>query len=181
MSLLSVSDVTLRFGGATTLDAVSFDVAEGELFAIIGPNGAGKTSMFNCISGVYRPQAGRIDLDGRSLLGLVPDVVAGRGVARTFQNVELFDNLTVLDNLLLGRHQSTSYGWPEAMSWFGRARRQELEARRRVEELIEFLDLARVRNLPVGSSRTASASASSSVARSRWSRACCCWTSRSRG
>ncbi len=148
--LLEANDVTLRFGGATTLDSVSFDVREGELFAIIGPNGAGKTSTFNCISGVYRPQQGTISLGGESLLGLAPDEVARRGVARTFQNVELFDNLSVLDNLLLGKHQLTDYSWPEAMVWFGRARTQELAARRSVEELIEFLDLTSVRNLPVG-------------------------------
>jgi branched-chain amino acid transport system ATP-binding protein len=148
--LLEVSDLTLRFGGATTLDAISFDVKDGELFAIIGPNGAGKTSTFNCISGVYRPQSGSITLGGESLLGAAPDEVAHRGVARTFQNVELFDNLSVLDNLLLGRHQKTSYSWPEAMLWFGRARRQELAARRYIEDLIEFLDLASVRHMPVG-------------------------------
>ncbi|MBN7793576.1 ABC transporter ATP-binding protein [Microbacterium esteraromaticum] len=149
-ALLDVRDLTLRFGGATTLDGVSFDVAEGELFAVIGPNGAGKTSTFNCISGVYRPQAGSILLDGEPLLGSAPDEVARRGVARSFQNVELFDNLTVLDNLLLGRHISAGYSWPEAMVWFGRARRQELISRRRIEDLIEFLDLAGVRNMPVG-------------------------------
>ncbi len=149
-TLLEVHDLTLRFGGATTLDGVSFDVRTGELFAIIGPNGAGKTSTFNCISGVYRPQSGAIALDGESLLGHAPDEIARRGIARTFQNVELFDNLSVLDNLLLGRHQKTSYSWPEAMVWFGRFRSQELAARRRVEDLIEFLDLARVRSMPVG-------------------------------
>ncbi|WP_228484782.1 ABC transporter ATP-binding protein [Microbacterium cremeum] len=148
--LLEVSDLTLRFGGATTLDAVSFDVDEGELFAIIGPNGAGKTSTFNCISGVYRPQAGSIQLGGESLLGHAPDEIARRGVARSFQNVELFDNLSVLDNLLLGRHQTTTYSWPEGMLWLGRARRHELAARRRIEDLIEFLDLARLRHMPVG-------------------------------
>jgi branched-chain amino acid transport system ATP-binding protein len=148
--LLEVSDLTLRFGGATTLDSVSFDVRHGELFAIIGPNGAGKTSTFNCISGVYRPQEGAITLEGASLLGTAPDEVARRGIARTFQNVELFDNLSVLDNLLLGKHQHTSYTWPEGMLWFGRARRQELAARRQIEDLIEFLDLTSVRDLPVG-------------------------------
>ncbi len=149
-ALLEVEDLTLRFGGATTLDRISFDVAEGELFAIIGPNGAGKTSTFNCISGVYRPQEGSIRLDGHSLLRVAPDEVARRGVARTFQNVELFDNLSVLDNLLLGRHQRTTYSWPEAMAWRGRARRQELAARRHIEDLIEFLDLAAHRRMPVG-------------------------------
>ena len=149
-ALLEAEGLTLRFGGATTLDGVSFDVRHGELFAIIGPNGAGKTSTFNCISGVYRPQEGSLSLEGESLLGRAPDEIARRGVARTFQNVELFDNLSVLDNLLLGRHQKTTYSWPEALVWFGRARRQELEARRRIEDLIEFLDLAAVRSMPVG-------------------------------
>lgn len=149
-TLLEATDVTLRFGGATTLDAVSFDVREGELFAIIGPNGAGKTSTFNCISGVYKPQQGSIKLGGEDLIGLAPDEIARRGVARTFQNVELFDNLSVLDNLLLGKHQLTNYTWLESMWWLGRARKQELQARRSVEDLIEFLGLAGVRNMPVG-------------------------------
>lgn len=148
--LLEVNELTLRFGGATTLDGVSFDVRAGELFAIIGPNGAGKTSTFNCISGVYRPQEGGITLAGESLLGLAPDVIARRGIARTFQNVELFDNLSVLDNMLLGRHHLTNYTWPESMLWLTRARKQELAARRSIEELIEFLDLTSVRNMPVG-------------------------------
>lgn len=150
MTLLEASGLTLRFGGNTTLSDVSFDVEEGELFAIIGPNGAGKTSTFNCISGVYRPQEGSVTLDGERLTGLAPDVIARRGVSRTFQNVELFDNLSVLDNLLLGRHHRTDYTWMEAMAWFGRSRRQELAARREVEDLIEFLDLASVRTTPVG-------------------------------
>ena len=148
--LLEVNDITLRFGGNTTLESVSFDVREGELFAIIGPNGAGKTSTFNCISGVYRPQQGSITLGGGTLLGRAPDEIARMGVARTFQNVELFDNLTVLDNLLLGRHQLTNYTWLEGMIWLGRSRRQELAARREIEDLIEFLDLTAVRAMPVG-------------------------------
>ncbi|MEO7130133.1 MAG: ABC transporter ATP-binding protein [Dermatophilaceae bacterium] len=149
-TLLEVSELTLRFGGNVTLDGVSFDVRRGELFAIIGPNGAGKTSTFNCISGVYQPQHGSILLNGQTLLGVRPDIIAGRGVARTFQNIELFDNLSVLENLLLGRHQSFGYTWAEAMLRLRRARREELVARRRVEDLIDFLDLAAVRRLPVG-------------------------------
>ncbi len=150
MTLLKAEGITLRFGGNTTLDNINFDVKEGELFAIIGPNGAGKTSTFNCISGVYRPQEGSIFLDGERLTGLAPDAIARKGVARTFQNVELFDNLRVLDNLLLGRHHLTNYNWVEGMYWFGRSRKQELAARRRVEDLIEFLDLTAVRETPVG-------------------------------
>lgn len=148
--ILEADRVSLRFGGVRALTDVSFAIRRGEIFSIIGPNGAGKTSTFNCISGVYRPQAGTIHLDGETLLGLPPDRIAHRGVARTFQNVELFDNLSVLDNLLLGRQQQATYTWLEAMVWLGRARRQELTARRRVEDLIDFLDLATVRHMPVG-------------------------------
>jgi len=148
--LLEVSDLTLRFGGNTVLDAVSFEVAEGELFAIIGPNGAGKTSTFNCISGVYRPQAGAVTFRGASLLGARPDRVAARGIARTFQNIELFDNLTVLQNLLLGRHHQLRTPWWQAMVWLPGARREEYAARLEVEHIIDFLDLAAVRHLPVG-------------------------------
>ncbi len=148
--LLEVSDVVLRFGGTLALDHVSFEVAENELFAIIGPNGAGKTSTFNCISGVYRPQEGAITLDGQSVIGVRPDLIARRGVARTFQNIELFDNLTVLENLLLGRHNAIRSTWAEAMAWLPRARRAEYRARAEVEDIIDFLDLAAVRSLPVG-------------------------------
>lgn len=148
--MLDVSAVSLRFGGAKALSEVSFGVAEGELFAIIGPNGAGKTSMFNCLSGVYRPQEGSITFDGQSLLGVRPDAVARRGIARMFQNIELFDNLTVLDNIKLGRHIHLHYSTFEAALRIGRARKQELQARRFAEDLIEFLNLQTVRNYPVG-------------------------------
>lgn len=148
--LLSVEDITLRFGGHTALDGVSFEVAERELFAVIGPNGAGKTSTFNCISGVYRPASGDIRLRGESLLGRRPDAIAGLGVARTFQNIELFDNLTVLDNLLMGRHHGLSRPWWQAMLWLPGVRREEYAARLAVEHIIDFLDLAAVRHMPVG-------------------------------
>ena len=104
MNVLNVCDLSLRFGGTHALSGVAFDVADGELFAVIGPNGAGKTSIFNCLSGVYRPQEGTVTLDGEPLLGQRPDAIARRGVARMFQNIELFDNLTVLDNIKLGGH-----------------------------------------------------------------------------
>lgn len=148
--LLSVSALSLAFGGATALSDVSFDVKPGELFAVIGPNGAGKTSTFNCISGVYRPSHGEITFDGESLLGVRPDLIARRGVARTFQNIELFDNLSVLENLLLGRHNLIAANWWEAFLWLPRARRDEEESRRAVENIIDFLGLASVRHLPVG-------------------------------
>lgn len=148
--LLAVEDITLRFGGHTALDGVSFEVAERELFAVIGPNGAGKTSTFNCISGVYRPASGDIRLRGESLLGRRPDAIAGLGVARTFQNIELFDNLTVLDNLLMGRHHGLTRPWWQAMLWLPGVRREEYAARLAVEHIIDFLDLAAVRRMPVG-------------------------------
>jgi branched-chain amino acid transport system ATP-binding protein len=148
--ILEVEDLVLRFGGTTAVGGVSFDVRRGELFSIIGPNGAGKTSIFNCISGVYQPQEGSIRFLGDSLLGHKPDQIADRGVARMFQNIELFDNLTVLDNLMLGRHQHLSYGAISGMLYAGRARRAELDNRRIVEDIIDFLEIEAHRKFPVG-------------------------------
>ncbi|WP_433336867.1 ABC transporter ATP-binding protein [Spirillospora sp. CA-294931] len=148
--ILELSDVRLSFAGVAAIDGVSFGVGDRELLAVIGPNGAGKTSIFNVISGVYRPQSGRVRFQGRDLLGRRPHEIAGLGVARTFQNVELFSGLTVLDNLMLGRHQRTRYGALAAMAWLGRARRAELEARAAVEDIIDFLELARWRRHTVG-------------------------------
>ena len=148
--LLQAENLVLRFGGNTVLSSVSFDVHERELFAIIGPNGAGKTSTFNCISGVYHPQEGSNRLRGEDLIGTRPDAVAAKGVARTFQNIELFNNLNVLENLLLGRHLEIGASWWDAMMWLPRARKAELQARRDVENIMEFLDLTAVRSMPVG-------------------------------
>ncbi len=148
--LLEVEDLALRFGGTRAIDGVSFDVRQGELFAVIGPNGAGKTSIFNCISGVYRPQEGRVRFMGADVVGTSPDDIADRGVARTFQNIELFDNLTVVENLMLGRHQHLDYGVLAGMLWVGPARRAELANRRIVEDIIDFLEIAAHRKLPVG-------------------------------
>ena len=148
--MLEVSDVEMSFGRVKALDGVGFTVGEDELFAVIGPNGAGKTSIFNVLSGVYRPQRGTVRLDGRPILGMRPHAIARLGVARTFQNIELFANLTVIDNLMLGRHQHIGYGTFAAFAWVGRARRQEVEHRRAVEEIVDFLGLAAWRKLPVG-------------------------------
>jgi branched-chain amino acid transport system ATP-binding protein len=148
--LLEVEDLALRFGGTRAIDGVSFDVRQGELFAVIGPNGAGKTSIFNCISGVYRPQEGGVRFMGHELVGSSPDDIADRGVARTFQNIELFDNLTVVENLMLGRHQHLDYGVLAGMLWVGPARRAEVANRRIVEDIIDFLEIAAHRKLPVG-------------------------------
>ncbi|MET0728840.1 MAG: ABC transporter ATP-binding protein [Acidimicrobiales bacterium] len=148
--LLEVHSLTLRFGGVTALNDVTFDVERDELFAVIGPNGAGKTSIFNCISAVYRPQAGRIVLDGDDLVGVRPAATAQAGVGRTFQNLGLFIHLDTIDNLLLGRHHRMRSGFLTGALWVGRARREERANREAVEDVVELLDLTAYRHLPVG-------------------------------
>ena len=148
--ILTFEDVRLAFAGVRAIDGISFNVGRQELFAVIGPNGAGKTSIFNVLSGVYRPQAGRVVFDGVDLVGRRPHEIAALGLARTFQNVELFANLTVLENLLLGRHHHIRYGPLSAVLWRGRARRAELAARAAVEEIVDFLELEQWRRMPVG-------------------------------
>jgi branched-chain amino acid transport system ATP-binding protein len=150
-AVLEVRDVHLRFGGIRALQGVSFDVRQEELFAIIGPNGAGKSSMFNCLSSVYRPQDGSIEFLGHELTRKTPAEVARTGVARMFQNIALFDTLSVLDNLMLGRHLHIGYGTFAALLWRGRARRVELRERAIVEEIVSFLGLGLYRKTPVGS------------------------------
>ena len=149
--VLEFGDVRLRFGGVRALRGVSFDVRQDELFAVIGPNGAGKSSIFNCISSVYRPQEGSIEFLGRELTRTTPAEVARAGIARMFQNIALFDTLTVLDNVMLGRHQHIGYGTFAALLWRGRARREELRERAIVEEIVTFLGLGSYRKSPVGS------------------------------
>jgi branched-chain amino acid transport system ATP-binding protein len=148
--VLGFHDVHLSFAGVRAIDGVSFQVGEHELFAIIGPNGAGKTSIFNVLSGVYRPQSGSVVFHGENLIGRRPHQIAARGMARTFQNVELFANLTVLDNLMLGRHCHIRYGTLAAIAWLGRARREEIANRAAVEDIVDFLELEQWRGLPVG-------------------------------
>ncbi len=148
--LLVVDDVALRFGGVKALDGVSFDVRPGELFAVIGPNGAGKTSIFNCLNSVYRPQRGSIRLDGEELTRKSPVQVAQLGVARTFQNLGLFTNLTLVDNLMLGRHHLMRTGFVAGALWWGRAKREEVEHREKVEEVVELLELEPYRHTHAG-------------------------------
>lgn len=148
--VLEFDDVYLAFDGVQAIRGISFSVADNELLAIIGPNGAGKTSIFNVISGVYLPQQGRVRFHGQDITGMRPHRIAAAGVARTFQNVELFANLTVLDNLMLGRHHHLRYGALAAFAWLGRARREEVAARRAVEDVIDFLELEQWRRHPVG-------------------------------
>jgi branched-chain amino acid transport system ATP-binding protein len=140
--LLEVRDLSLQFGGITALQGVGVTIAEGETLAVIGPNGSGKTSLFNCVTGIYRPTSGAIRLRGESILGLSPDEVTRRGIARTFQNLRLFHNMTVLDNIMVGRHLHFRKNFAAVLL---RLRGEEIRHRRRCEEIIEFLNLEVVR------------------------------------
>ena len=147
--ILEADGITLRFGGVTAIHDVSFHVEPGELFSIIGPNGAGKTSIFNTISQVYRPQEGDIRWKGESIMGHRPDYVAELGIARTFQNIELFPQMTVIDNLLTGRHIRMKGSVFSGAVWWGKAKREEMENRRKVEDIIDFLEIEQWRKYPV--------------------------------
>ncbi|WP_300066039.1 ABC transporter ATP-binding protein [uncultured Ruegeria sp.] len=146
MSMLEFENVTLKFGGLTAVNDLSFEVQEGEVFAIVGPNGAGKSTVFNLISRFYDPYAGSIRFDGHDLLQVKPSGVAEYGVARTFQNIELFEHATVLQNLLVGRHRHRKTNLISEILFTPSARRQELENREKVEEIIDFLDLQAFRD-----------------------------------
>ncbi|NOE25983.1 ABC transporter ATP-binding protein [Ruegeria sp. HKCCD6157] len=146
MSLLEFENVTLKFGGLTAVDDLSFDVREGEVFAIVGPNGAGKSTVFNLISRFYDPVDGAIRYDGHDLLRVKPSGVAAYGVARTFQNIELFEHATVLQNLLVGRHRHRRTNLIPEILFTPSAKRQELENREKVERIIDFLDLQAYRD-----------------------------------
>ena len=139
--LLSVRNLSVRFGGVRAVDDVSFDVQRGEVFTLIGPNGAGKTTVFNLISRLYTPTAGTVAFEGASLLDRAPHEVAGLGIARTFQNIELFENATVLQNLLIGRHTHRRTTLASELLFTPRARAAELAAREAVERVIDLLDL----------------------------------------
>jgi branched-chain amino acid transport system ATP-binding protein len=152
---MEIRDVTLRFGGVRALDSVTFNVAQGDIHAIIGPNGAGKTSLLNCISGLYRPQVGEIIFHGgpkgdRNLVRTKPGTIARLGIARTFQNIELFRHMTVLENLMLGRHTHMKHNLLASLLYYGPAQRQEIEHRELVEEVIDLLEIQSVRNKQVG-------------------------------
>jgi branched-chain amino acid transport system ATP-binding protein len=152
MALLTITDLGVSFGGLKALSHVSMQVEEGRIFSIIGPNGAGKTTIFNCITGIYRPGDGKIVFRGQDLIGKKPHQVAKLGVARTFQNIELFGHLTAMQNLLLGRHLHMKTGVFSGAFFFGRrfpAAREECAHRERVERIIEFLELEAARDAPV--------------------------------
>jgi branched-chain amino acid transport system ATP-binding protein len=145
----------MGFAGIKALQGVGFAVEQNELFALIGPNGAGKTTVFNIINGVYRPQRGGVRLNGRDITNLKPHQIARAGIARTFQNIELFKSASVIDNLLLGRHLFLRSSCLAGALFWGKCRREEIVNRRKVEEIIEFLEIEHtrrslVKNLPYG-------------------------------
>jgi branched-chain amino acid transport system ATP-binding protein len=155
MTFFAADDISIRFGGIRAVDAVSFEVKQGEVFSIIGPNGAGKTTIFNLISRIYQPTSGRLVFQDQDITALPAYRIASLGIARTFQNIELFPQATLLQNLLIGRHCHARTGIMEQLLFLPRARRDELAHREKVEDVIAFLGLERYRdaliaNLPYG-------------------------------
>jgi len=148
--LLNIEGLSIAFGGVVALSNVDLDVSSGALISIIGPNGAGKTTLFNCICGLYHADSGMIRFSGASLAGLKPDAITRRGIARTFQNIELFLRMTVLENLLLGRHLHFRAGFAAASLGAPRWRREEIRHREVAEQILDFLDLQAVRDRRVG-------------------------------
>ncbi len=139
--LLSARDLTVRFGGVVAVNRVSFDVRRGQVFTLIGPNGAGKTTVFNLISRIYEPTTGTLSFNGQDITRVAPHQIATLGIARTFQNIELFEHATVLHNLLIGRHRHRATGLWSHMLFTSATRQAEIESRREVEQIIDFLDL----------------------------------------
>jgi branched-chain amino acid transport system ATP-binding protein len=150
MAELELRAVHLAFGGLKVLDGISFALPAGELLALIGPNGAGKTSVLNCICGIYRPSAGDILFRGERISGARPHAVAGLGIARTFQHGELLPHLSVLDNLLIGRHTRAASSFVAQALFLPSARAVEREQRQAAERILEFVELERYRHQPVG-------------------------------
>ena len=144
---LRVDAVSKRFGGVTAVETVSMDVEKGRILSVIGPNGAGKTSLLNMISGFYQPNSGTVTLAGRDITGKRPSEIAEMGIARTFQNIALFSGLTVLDNLMLGRHVRMKSGVLSSVLYWGPAKREEIAHRAACEEIIDFLKLQDLRKV----------------------------------
>ncbi len=149
-TILKLDNISLSFGGVKALTDISFDVREHEIRAIIGPNGAGKSSMLNVINGVYRPQHGTITFHGKLRRDMNTHEAAAQGIARTFQNIALFRGMTVLDNIMTGRNLRMKATFIEQAIWIGRAKGEELVNRRKVEEVIDFLEIQHIRKTPVG-------------------------------
>ena len=153
MSFFQVENLGISFGGLKALEGINFELEKGEIYAIIGPNGAGKTTLFNCVNGIYKPNQGDIRFRGKSIRGKRPDQVARTGIARTFQNIELFDHMNCMENIMLGRHLFMKTGiFRGGLMWGKRsfAGRDEMTHRRKVEEIIDFLDLQAARKQLVG-------------------------------
>ncbi|WP_366922382.1 ABC transporter ATP-binding protein [Metallumcola ferriviriculae] len=150
MIQLEIDRVSLHFGGVSALTNVSTQVRKGDIFAIIGPNGAGKTSLLNCISGLYRPTTGKISFEGTEVTHMATHQRANLGIARSFQNIELFSHMTVLDNLMLGRHIKMKSGIIAGGLYWGKTQREEVVHRRVVEEIIDFLEIENIRRKKVG-------------------------------
>ena len=148
---LSVQGVSKHFGGVLAVNRISMSVNQGEIVSVIGPNGAGKTTLLNMISGFYHPDQGTITMAGHDTTHLAPSRIAALGAARTFQNIALFRGMTVLDNMMLGRHVHMRSGVLSAMIRFGPALKEEVEHRRIVEDVIDFLEIEPLRKRPVGS------------------------------
>jgi len=148
--LLDISNLSISFGGIQAASDISLSVNHGEIYSIIGPNGAGKTTIFNCISGIYQPQEGCIYFDGSAISSMKPHKIAQLGIARAFQNIALFEGLTVLDNLMSARAPLLAYGFFKAVLYLGRCLEEEVKGRDKVEDIIEFLDLQNVRKTHVG-------------------------------
>jgi len=150
-SILKVDHISLAFGGVKALTDVSFDVKKGSVFSIIGPNGAGKTSMLNCISGRYRPNSGNIIFNNKDVTKLRPNDRADLGMGRTFQNLALFGHMSVLDNIMVGRHHLLNNNWITGpLYWASKAQKEELTHRREVEEIIDFLEITHIRKSIAG-------------------------------
>ena len=149
-TILAVENISLSFGAVKAIIDVSLEIREKQIFAIIGPNGAGKTSMLNCINGVYHPQQGTITFRGEKREQMKPHEAAAGGIARTFQNVALFRGMTTLDNIMTGRNLMMKVPWYMQMFYWGPARNEELKHRRRVEDIIDFLEIEAIRKTPVG-------------------------------
>lgn len=148
--VMDMRDITLKFGGVTAIKDISFDIREGEIRAIIGPNGAGKSSMLNVISGFYTPQIGEIWYRGKKRPPMKPYQVARQGIARTFQNIALFEGMTVLDNVMTGRLTHMHASVMSQALWWGKAQSEEIENREKVEKVIDFLEIQNIRKTPVG-------------------------------
>ncbi len=148
--IMEMKNITLRFGGVVAIQDISFDIREGEIRAIIGPNGAGKSSMLNVISGFYVPQDGEVWYHGARRPRMRPYQVAEQGIARTFQNIALFDGMSVLDNIMTGRLTMMKSNMLQQALWFGKAEREENAHREQVEKVIDFLEIQNIRKTPVG-------------------------------